>query len=47
MIKLENKADKILGPLRILPGKLSVSRTIGDVEAKEPELGGNKGIITP
>ena len=31
MTKLEGKSDRILGPLRILPGKLSVSRTIGDI----------------
>ena len=36
MVKVEGKGDKILGPLRILPGKLSVSRTLGDIEAKEP-----------
>ena len=34
MTKLDNQKDKIIGPLRILPGKLSVSRTLGDIEAK-------------
>jgi protein phosphatase 2C family protein 2/3 len=33
--------DLIIGPLRVLPGRLSVSRTFGDVEAKHPKLGGN------
>ena len=33
-MKIEGRGDRILGPLRILPGKLSVSRTIGDIEAK-------------
>lgn len=46
MVKIENKNEKIIGPLRILPGKLSVSRTLGDLEAKQPEFGGNKGTIT-
>ncbi len=27
----EDKSEPIIGPLRIFPGKLSVSRTIGDV----------------
>lgn len=34
MFKLDKsleKNEKIIGPLRILPGKLSVSRTIGDI----------------
>lgn len=30
-INEKGKDDKILGPLRIYPGKLSVSRTIGDI----------------
>ena len=30
----EEQGEPIIGPLRILPGKLSVSRTIGDIEAK-------------
>jgi len=32
---------KIVGPLRVLPGRLSVSRTFGDAEAKIQSLGGN------
>jgi protein phosphatase 2C family protein 2/3 len=35
----------ILGPLRVFPGKLSVSRTIGDIVAKEPCFGGNPNVI--
>ena len=27
------------------PGRLSVSRTFGDIEAKHPELGGMKGVV--
>jgi protein phosphatase PTC2/3 len=33
------------GPFRVLPGKLSVSRTIGDYLAKASELGGNPHVI--
>ena len=27
----------LLGPYRVLPGRLSVSRTFGDIEAKHPK----------
>ena len=33
------------GPYRVAPGRLSVSRTFGDLEAKHPELGGMKGVV--
>jgi protein phosphatase 2C family protein 2/3 len=36
----------ILGPYRVLPGRLSVSRTFGDIEAKKPKYGGNMRVIT-
>ena len=40
-IHIANPNEYILvGPHRVLPGKLSVSRTFGDVEAKVPDLGG-------
>ena len=29
-----------MGPLRVMPGRLSVSRTLGDIEAKYEEFGG-------
>jgi protein phosphatase 2C family protein 2/3 len=32
---------------RIIPGGLSVSRTIGDIEAKEPRFRGIPGVIIP
>jgi protein phosphatase 2C family protein 2/3 len=32
-------------PFRVLPGRLSVSRTIGDIEAKDPIYGGNDKVI--
>ena len=35
----------IVGPLRVLPGRLSVSRTFGDVEAKVLKYGGNPNVV--
>jgi protein phosphatase 2C family protein 2/3 len=35
----------ILGPTRVLPGKLSVSRTFGDVTAKFEKYGGNPKCV--
>ena len=35
----------LIGPYRVLPGRLSVSRTIGDVEAKIVNFGGNPNVI--
>ena len=35
----------ILGPERVLPGRLSVSRTFGDCMAKMEKYGGNKNCI--
>ena len=37
----------LLGPYRVLPGRLSVSRTIGDIEAKGIQFGGNPNVIIP
>jgi protein phosphatase 2C family protein 2/3 len=34
-----------VGPVRVLPGRLSVSRTFGDAEAKLPHLGGNPKVV--
>jgi len=31
--------------LRVFPGRLSVSRTIGDLEAKVTAVGGNPDVI--
>lgn len=39
--------DKCFGPERTFPGKLSVSRTIGDIYAKDPALGGNPRVVIP
>jgi protein phosphatase 2C family protein 2/3 len=37
--------DESTGPLRVLPGRLSVSRTLGDPEAKLPRFGGNSSVV--
>ena len=47
----ENNNDKnyddfiLLGPYRVFPGSLSVSRTLGDPTAKLPNLGGNPKVV--
>jgi protein phosphatase PTC2/3 len=33
------------GPHRVHPGRLSVSRTIGDIEAKDKRYGGNPKVV--
>ena len=44
----ESENNKILlGPYRVNPGKLSVSRTIGDARAKLTNLGGIPNVISP
>lgn len=35
----------LIGPYRVLPGRLSVSRTLGDVEAKKQKFGGLPNVI--
>lgn len=39
------KSQTILGPLRVFPGRLSVSRTFGDIEAKMQKYGGNPKVV--
>jgi len=34
-----------VGPMRVLPGRLSVSRTFGDIEAKLQQFGGNPNVV--
>lgn len=46
----EKKMEKyqqmnLAGPLRVLPGRLSVARTFGDPEAKISELNGNPNVV--
>ena len=40
-------SQKINLPWRVLPGRLSVSRTFGDVQAKKEKFGGKEGVIIP
>ena len=37
----ETQQQLVLGPHRVYPGRLSVSRTFGDIEAKRVKYGGN------
>lgn len=37
--------NPFIGPYRVAPGRLSVSRTFGDLEAKHSDLGGMSGIV--
>jgi protein phosphatase 2C family protein 2/3 len=34
-----------MGPVRVNPGRLSVSRTFGDIEAKLARFGGNPKVV--
>ena len=45
--KLNNKENNLflIGPFRVFPGSLSVSRTIGDPAAKLPNFGGNPKVV--
>ena len=43
----KNSNQILLGPYRVFPGRLSCSRTIGDIEAKKIEFGGNPNVIIP
>ncbi|CAK60187.1 unnamed protein product (macronuclear) [Paramecium tetraurelia] len=36
---------QIVGPYRVFPGRLSVSRTFGDIEAKLGQFGGNENVV--
>lgn len=38
--------ETLLGPHRVLPGRLAVSRTMGDAEAKLPKYGGLPNVIS-
>lgn len=39
------KSQTIVGPLRVFPGRLSVSRTFGDIEAKMVKYNGNPNVV--
>ena len=38
-------SQTLIGPHRVFPGRLSVSRTIGDIEAKDERYGGNPAVV--
>ena len=40
-----NSNQILLGPHRIIPGRLSVSRSFGDIEAKNYRLGGLPNVL--
>ncbi|KRX10914.1 Protein phosphatase 2C (PP2C)-like domain [Pseudocohnilembus persalinus] len=45
-LKYKNQQQQVLvGPVRILPGRLSISRGFGDAEAKFEEFGGNNKVL--
>lgn len=41
----DDKKEIIIGPMRVLPGRLSVCRTFGDLEAKIAKRGGNPNVV--
>ena len=41
-----NSNQILSGPSRVFPGRLSVSRTFGDIEAKLPKFGGIPNVLT-
>lgn len=46
MVSTEVDANNpFVGPYRVAPGRLSVSRTFGDIEAKYTDLGGLPGVV--
>lgn len=45
VVGTEEMTDYIVGPIRVLPGRLSVSRTFGDPEAKYEFRGGNPNVV--
>jgi serine/threonine protein phosphatase PrpC len=47
IIPIYQNGKKINLPWRVLPGRLSVSRTFGDIEAKLEKFGGKQGVIVP
>ena len=45
LFPLRQNGKEIEPPWRVLPGRLSVSRTFGDIEAKETKFGGIPGVV--
>ena len=47
IIPIYQNGKKIDMPWRVFPGRLSVSRTFGDIKSKNEKFGGKKGVIIP
>ena len=45
LLPIYQNGTRIEAPWRIMPGRLSVSRTFGDIQAKNEKFGGNKTTI--
>jgi hypothetical protein len=45
LINTNNSIETIVGPLRVLPGRLSVARAFGDIHAKLPKYNGNPNVV--
>ena len=45
LFPLYQNGKQIEVPWRVFPGRLSVSRTFGDIEAKSEKFGGNKNVV--
>ena len=45
LIPIYQNGSRVNAPWRVNPGQLSVSRTFGDIQAKEEKFGGNKTAI--
>ena len=45
LIPIYHNGERVNAPWRVNPGQLSVSRTFGDIQAKEEKFGGNKTAI--
>ena len=45
LFPLYQNGKQIEVPWRVFPGRLSVSRTFGDIEAKNEKFGGNKNVV--
>ena len=45
VIPLYQNGKLIEAPWRVLPGRLSVSRTFGDIETKDEKFGGKKNVV--
>lgn len=44
-VQVIESGGEAFGPHRVIPGRLSVSRAIGDAHAKIKQLGGNPNVI--